>query len=163
MRLHHLLPALSISLHLASSLPTCPFDICPAPSTPPAICGTAPVSPLGRRRDVAVARTTPLCCWLSGTANHALVNGIPSPVFYLPAGTYMISWANFFLVGAASEAIVNLEVWTQGANGVNMFLDQLWSQGETVVSDGVTGMYLVLKQLGTGPHQVVLPWALAAQ
>ena len=105
MRLHHLLPALSISLHLASSLPTCPFDICPAPSTPPAICGTAPVSPLGRRRDVAVARTTPLCCWLSGTANHALVNGIPSPVFYLPAGTYMISWANFFLVGAASEAI----------------------------------------------------------
>ena len=52
-----------------------------------------------------------------------------------------------------------LELWTEGVNGMlDTLVDNLFAQGESIVSDGV-GMYFKLKQApASGPFQAVRLW-----
>ena len=122
----------------------------------------------------------------------SLGNSGRSEIFFLPAGTYAVSWIEQFRTGLAAEAtstlsnlhspilppfefcfllsfflrlmikIVFFKLYRYGTDGHWEFVQHLGSQGARFISDGITGMSLVLMQMRQGlPHQRAEVWVRA--
>ncbi|MCJ1227517.1 hypothetical protein MMC12_004173 [Toensbergia leucococca] len=149
---------------------TLPIHALPTPDDPICLDGfclnTGPPAPLCS----AVSTTPPsnklrrfdptTCLYLNPLGRHTVVNGIPTPTFYLPQGTYVFNWAPWFVSGPAAAAIIYFELWQAGSNGSpDTLIDAIFTASESFISEGIVGMYIILRQQNNGgPHQLAIPW-----
>ncbi|MCJ1228939.1 hypothetical protein MMC12_005603 [Toensbergia leucococca] len=93
-----------------------------------------------------------------------LVTNIATLPFILPAGSYALNYID--LVITAVQPHIYFELYHKEGDPDSIFADKyivnLYNGGNVIVSDGVTYMYLILRQLGnTVPFQAVEVWLQA--
>ncbi|MCJ1224967.1 hypothetical protein MMC12_001614 [Toensbergia leucococca] len=152
---HHLPILLPLLLTLPTLFPPthalCIQTSC-TPSQIPKTCLAAPSSfPKPHRRDdthpddkrsvIIASRGNGICYYPSETGR--LVTNVVTQMFVLPAGTYALNWAGLYEDRPSDEGRTYFELLRQD-RAARTFL---WDYGDTFVSDGVMGYFLVLRQL----------------